>query len=373
MNQVIEDIVQAPGQLRSYIAPASPATRTPCDGTESDLRVEYGFTPMWYREHCDVDFSERWHLEPPYRRETLVRMRQELNRRFPALQLGGPNPEETPGTLDGVHGALTISRIFGVGAEYYVDNWPAARHEYLSDEQVKGLAVPELSGNRVFSQIMAQAESIASAFGRIEGYINWQGVLNNAFRIRGDQIFLDLMLDPGLAQHLFEVVTQTMIQGMKLLYARQRESGVTVRHATVSNCVVNMVSPDQYREFILPFDRAISEAFDDFGIHNCAWNVDPYIEDYSSIAKLGYVDMGLDSDLRRARECCPLARRALMYKPTDLAGKSLDEIACDLARIRRELSPCDIVMADIEVGTPDQRVLDLARLVEEALELSPEV
>lgn len=372
MSTTAETALRAAGQLRSYIAPSAPATRTPCDGTESDLRVEYGFTPMWYRENCDVDFSERWHLDPLYRGETLVRMRQELNRRFPALELGGAHPENAPSTLDGVHGALTISRIFGVGTEYYVDNWPAARHEYLTEEQIGGLEVPDLSCNPTFVQIMEQADSIARAFGRIEGYINWQGVLNNAFRLRGDQIFLDLMLNPGLARHLFEVVTQTMIDGMKLLYARQRESGVLIRHATVSNCVVNMVSPDNYREFILPYDTMISEAFDDFGIHNCAWNVDPYIEDYASISKLGYVDMGLDSDLSCARRLCPQARRALMYKPTDLAGKSLDELAVDLARIRRELSPCDIVMADIEVGTPDRRVMDLAGLVQEALEILPD-
>jgi hypothetical protein len=327
---------------------------------------------MWYREHCDVDFSEHWHLDPLYRGETLIRMRRELNCRFPALQLGGPNPEEAPSTLDGVHGALTISRIFGVGAAYYEDNWPAARHEYLSEAQITALEVPDLSANPIFAQIMEQADVIARNFGRIEGYINWQGVLNNAFRLRGDQIFLDLMLNPGLAHHLFEVVTQTMISGMKLLYARQRESGVEIRHATVSNCVVNMVSPDQYRDFVLPYDRTLSEAFDDFGIHNCAWNVDPYIEDYATIAKLGYVDMGLDSDLLQARRLCPRARRALMYKPTDLAGKSRDELRADLARIRRELSPCDIVMADIEVGTPDQRVMELAELVEEALAIEPE-
>ena len=372
MSTTTEAILSTVGQLRSYIAPAAPATRTPCDGSESDLRVEYGFTPLWYRENCDVDFSERWHLDPIYRGETLVRMRRELNRRFPSLQLGGANPEAAPSTLDGVHGALTISRIFGVGAEYYPDNWPAARHEYLSEAQIKTLEVPDLSANPLFVQIMEQADLIERHFGRIEGYINWQGVLNNAFRIRGDQIFIDLMMDPGLASHLFEVVTQTMISGMKLLYARQRETGVIVRHATVSNCVVNMVSPDQYREFILPYDKMLSEAFEHFGIHNCAWNVDPYIEDYATIKKLGYVDMGMDSDLRRARDLCPQARRAVMYRPTDLTGKSLDELAADMARIRRELSPCDIVMADIEAGTPDGRVMDLARLVEATLEIPPD-
>lgn len=356
-----------PGQLRSFIAPAAPATRAPCDGTEPDLRVEYGFTPKWYRESCGIDFSEQWHLDPRYRRETLVAMRGELNRRFPELRLGGEHPEETPATLDGVHGSLTVAKIFGVGAEYYTDNWPAARHEYLTDAQAGALEAPDLSSNPVFTQILDQAETIAREYGRIEGYVNWQGVLNNAFRLRGDQIFLDLMMDPDLARHLLDVVTRTMIAGMRILYARQRDSGFVVRHATVSNCVVNMVSPELYREFLFPCDAMISEAFEDFGIHNCAWNVDPYIEDYARIEKLGYVDMGLDSDLARARELCPHARRAIMYKPTDLASKSLAEIKADLARVYRGLGPCDIVMADIDHGTPDERVSAFGRVARETL------
>ena len=323
---------------------------------------------MWYRTRCGIDFSERWHVDPLYRGETLVQMRHELNRSFPDLQLGGPNPDEAPATLDGIYGALTIARIFGVGSEFYADNWPAARHEYLSDAQAAALEVPDLSNDPTFVQIMDQADTIAREFGRIEGYVNWQGVLNNAFRLRGDQVFLDMMMQPEMTHHLLAVITETMIQGMRLLYARQRESGVVVRHATVSNCVVNMVSPDLYREFLFPYDRQISEAFDHFGIHNCAWNVDPYIEDYARIEKLGYVDMGLDSDLEKARACCPNARRAIMYKPTDLASKSEEDLAADLHRIREELSPCDIVMADIEHDTPDDRVMTFHRLTQEALQ-----
>lgn len=360
-------ILRKPGQLRSYIAPACPATRTPCDGSEPDLRIEYGFTPKWYRERCRIDFSEPWHLDPLYRRETVVAMRRELNRSFPVLQLGGPNPEETPATLDGVHGALTIAMLFGVEVDYYPDNWPAARHTYLSDAEAAALNVPELTSCPVFTQLLQQADSIERAYGRVAGYINWQGVLNNAFRLRGDQIFLDLMMDPELARHVLDVVTETMIAGMRFLYARQRETGFLVQHATVSNCVVNMVSPELYREFLLPCDMRIAEAFPEFGIHNCAWNVDAYIADYARIEKLGYVDMGLDSDLVRARALCPNARRALMYKPTDLAAKSLASIKADLARVYRELGPCDIVMADIEYGTPDDRVLALDRIAKEVL------
>jgi len=360
-----------PRQLRSYIAPAAPATRAPCDGAESEMRVEFGFTPRWFRERCGVDFSQRWHLDPLYRRDALVAMRRELGRRFPSLGLGG-DPEGARPNLDGVHGALTVALVFGIPAEYYPDNWPAAKHQFLDAERAAALEVPDLEETPAFAQLVEQMDVIEREAGRIEGYVNWQGVLNNAFRLRGQEVFSDLITDPGLAHHLFEVIARTMIEGMRLVYRRQRACGVVVEHSTVSNCLVNMVSPQAYREHLLPYDRMIAEAFPGFGVHNCAWNVDPYIADYAGIPNLGYVDMGLESDLAQARRLCPHARRAVMYTPTDLADKPLDAIRADLVRLRRQLSPCDIVMADVDHGTPDERVLAFARVAEETLAVPPD-
>ena len=347
--------------LRSYIAPGAPATRAPVDGSEPDLRVEFGFTPRWYRDRLGIDFSERWHLDPLYRHETVVRMRRELNRHFPGLRLGG-DPDSARANIDGVHGALTMAMIFGIPAEYYADNWPAATHAYMSEAQIAALRVPSLPDTPVIAQLLEQMDAIEREFGVVGGYINWQGVLNTSYRLRGHEILADVLINPGLAHHLFDIVAQTMIDGMRLIYDRQQRTGFIVRHATVSNCLVNMVSPEIYREHLLPYDKTIAAEFEKFGIHNCAWNVDPYILDYASVAKLGYVDMGLDSDLAKAKRLCPDTRRAVMYTPTDLANKSLDTIRADLARIRTDLSPCDIVMADIDSEVPDQRVLDFAQL-----------
>lgn len=351
--------------LRSYIAPGAPATRTPCDGTESPLRIEFGFTPRWYRDRLGVDFSEKWHTDPLYRAAAVEKMRALLRKTFPDLPIGGDFDRLPPGNLDGAHGALIVARMFGIGAVYYPDNWPAAGHNHLSESEIAALSPLDPGNNPFFQMVLGQMETIAREFGQIGGYLNWQGALNNAERIRGPELFMDFMMNPGLARHLLEVVAETMIAGMKTVHARQAASGVTVRHATVSNCLVNMVSPDTYREFLLPCDQRIADAFERFGVHNCAWNVDPYIADYARLHPLDYVDMGLDSDLKRARTFCADTRRALMYTPMDLANKPLAEIEADLRRIHRELGPCDVVMADIETDTPDERVVAVARLAAE--------
>ena len=45
-----------------------------------------------------------------------------------------------------------------------------------------------------------------------------------------------------------------------------------------------------------------------------------------------------------------------------------DAIEADLRRVHEELGPCDIVMADIEDGTPDDRVMAFDRIARGVLE-----
>ena len=350
-------------QLISYIAPAAPATRRLAAGDEPFLRPEIGFTPNWYRTAIGIDFGRQWHTDPAYRRRTLLEMRNELKRRFPETGIGGIDcPDRPLDILTGTYGCISVAAIYGIPIVYAEDNWPDCEHWQLSDDDVDNLEPPDLDSNPFFQELMAQVEWIATSEGRVEGFINWQGVLNNAYRLRGEKLFYDMHDSPNRCRHLFDCVCTTMTEAAGRLYERQGESGVKIDFFTISNCLVNMVSPEQYRDIIFAFDCRIAENFGRIGIHNCAWNADPYIDDYAGVPGVRYIDMGLDSDLARAKEMFTHARRALMYKPTDLASKSLETIQKDLERVACEYAPCDVVVADIEAGTPDERVLAFLEL-----------
>jgi len=193
--------------------------------------------------------------------------------------------------------------------------------------------------------------------GTARGYLNWQGVLNTAFRLRGERIFIDLIDTPQRAHHIFDCVATTMIQAIKELHQRQRKVGVDDKFATISNCVVNMIGPDHYKEHVLPFDLKIRAEFKNFGIHNCAWTVDPYMEAYATVPNLGYIDMGLTSDLKKAKRLFPDTRRTILYTSMDLGNKSQNQIRGDFERVAKELAPCDLGLPDLEVDISDERLL----------------
>lgn len=353
-------------QLISYIAPAAPATRRPATGDEAFFRPEIGFTPSWFRAATGIDFGQKWHCEPSYRRKMLPSMLSEIKRRFGGTGIGGiGNPEIPPDLLTGTYGCVSVAAIYGIPIIYTEDKWPKCERSYLNDNEIDNLEPPNLDKNPFFQELMEQVEWIASNEDRIEGFMNFQGVLNNAFRLRGEKIFYDMVDSPQRCRHLFDCICTTMIDAVKRLHKRQLQSGVNIDFVTVSNCLVNMISPSHYHDFLLPFDQKIAEKFGCIGIHNCSWNANGYIDDYAAIPNLGYIDMGINSNLTRAREVFTGTRRALVYKPTDLANKSLEIIEQDLEKIATMYAPCDIVVGDIEAGTPDERILAFLKVCDQ--------
>lgn len=170
---------------------------------------------------------------------------------------------------------------------------------------------------------------------------------------------------PEFVHQFLSLITEVMIQVAQRVQERQRQSGFAINQFSVSNCVMNMISPRMYKKFVFPYDTKIAGNFERFGVHTCNWNVTPYLKVLSQLPNVGYLDMGMMSDMRKARDMFPDARRAVLYSPVKLQDASLDEIRTDMATIYNELAPCDVVMADIQATTPDQRVKDLLYICRE--------
>jgi hypothetical protein len=344
-------------KLRNHIPISAPARREPADGAEPPFRVSLGFEPAWYTRRCEVVFTDQWHRDPEYRYKTLKAMKAELHRAFPGVRYWDPDNIQDLATISGVYGAYPIPHAFGIPLIYREDRWPALDPERrLSLEEIEDLEVSRVLQSPVVEDIFRQMDLIEQQWGVVHGYLNWQGVLNNAFNLRGQEIFLDMFDKPDLVRHFFVVITEVMIGLARKIQERQRASGFPVDQFSVSNCVMNMISPQSYSEFLRPLDAKIAGSFERFGVHTCNWDVTPYIEVLAELPNLGYLDMGMMSDMRRVRETFPGTYRAVLYSPVKLQEGSLEEIRKDMQKIYDELGPCDLVMADVQASTPDERV-----------------
>ena len=350
-------------RLRNHIPISAPARREPADGTESDMRVSLGFEPAWFHRRCGIDFSEHWHKDPYYRYESLKMMKAELVKAFPTVSYLDISCEDDLATISGCYGAYVTTQVFGMPLRYAPDRWPVCNPEKtLSLKEIEGLDTEKLIQGPFVEELFHQMDIIESEWGRIHGYLNWQGVLNNAFQIRGQDIFLDIYDRPDLVHDFFSTICEVMIRLAKMVQERQRKSGFFINQFSVSNCTLNMVSPQMYSEFLFPYDRRVALSFERFGVHTCNWDITPYIKVLRELPKLGYLDMGMMSDMAQVRKVFPEPRRAVMYWPTTLQDAPLETIRRDMERIFHELAPCDIVMADIQASTPDKRVNEVLEI-----------
>ncbi len=351
-------------QLKYYINLGCPPIRMPVEGNEPFMRPEVGFNPSWFKRFCDIDFSERWHTDVAFRLESYLTMQREVRRRFPGYDIGHTNADIPPDLITGIYGIGIMDRIFGRPLLYAADRWPVPIGEKMTDFEIKTLKVPDLRNNALMEHLYKQIDTIHELTGSSQGYLNWQGNLNTAFRFRGENIFTDLMSDQGLAKNLLDVIVETYITGVKMVYEKQRQYGTENTFATVANCTVNMVGPKVYGDTLLAYDIRIAEQFTSLGIHNCAWTVTPYIDHYARVPRVSYIDMGIDSDLARVKQVFPQARRNCLYKSVDLKNKSNEEIRRDFEYIAENLAPCDVGLPDIEHDVPDEKIMfaiDLCR------------
>ena len=354
--------------LRNHIPLAGPATREPCDGTEERLRVSLGFTPRWYYDRLGVEFSEKWHKDPEYRYNTLVEMKEYLYSKFPDIPYFKPlyidGIEPGCATISGVYGILLIPMIYGAEPVYAVDAWPDAKPIFSSGETGELLKI-DIDKNETFRQLSSQMDLIAKRWGKIHGYLNYQGIMNVAVKLRGSELFMDMIDEPESVKLFFKHIADTILQVSKRVQKRQRNSGFAINLLSMSNCTVSMVSPGQYREFILPLDSKLSEEYQRFGIHTCNWVADPYLDAMREIQKTGYIDTGIHSNLVRIREMFPDTRRALLLTPGEVESKTESELIDDIKRINEEYAPCDIVLADIETTMSDNRINTFLELVKQ--------
>ncbi|MCL2164053.1 MAG: hypothetical protein FWH55_06595 [Oscillospiraceae bacterium] len=352
-------------QLRGYIPPSAPLNWEPVTGEEPPLRVGVSFTVRWFRERAGVDYSERYHIDPEYRYETLKKMKGHILKSFPGAAYFWEHGEGEYATLSSVFGVCFVAMVYGLKPIYFADNWPAiSPDEHLSVEQIKNLKPFDLINNPVVEQVFEQMDIIKRNWGVIDGYLNYQGVLNNAFKIRGTDIFMDMFDDPGFAHYLFEHITETMIALIQMIQKEQRESGFYIDSMSTSNCVVNMISPEVYEEFVLPYDIRLSKSFERFGIHSCNWVVDPYIDLFNRVENLGYVDFGSESDLEKIGRVFTGARKHVFYSASHLIGKSPDEWEWDVTRMCETLGPCDLSVPDIDLAIPDENIIRFIEIAE---------
>lgn len=322
--------------------------------------IHFVFLPSWWNKNYGIKFGKSYTFDFEYRSNIHRKMQKYLYQRFGDIGLGDDNPE--PGPLDDPEGLFfppfanaLIPALFGAQVKLPEDNFPWEVPMRLGDEDIRNLKVPDIYNSYPIAPLIRQWDEIRKRYGRETSSIWNLGVQNIAFKLRGEQLFIDYYENPELAHRLFEIIRETIAQLALLLMERH---GETPLRLVIANCTVDFISPEIYSRFLYKHDHRLSEEFPSFGIHHCGV-VDRMIDQYALHDNVSYIQVGWQSNLRKVCDTFPKASISYIFSAKRLMSASREDLVEDVRRIMDSIhqdTEFELSVPDIDYRTPDDNI-----------------
>ena len=328
----------------------------PEDSTRDNIVIVTGFMPSWWTQEFGIRFGRDFHQDPQVHKSTLVKMTSVLAERFrdiPNFFHGGDDYVNSFPT-ERLYGDALIPTLFGSKVSFDdASGHPNSRLLNISDEEAINLKVPDVANHPVLRSML---DPRGSSDVPVTGELGFEGVVNIAYRLRGQEMFADLILNPDLIEHVFEVAYETIDTTVHHVRQWQDPGHTKPSYFVNCNCLINMMSGKAYADRLLPFDKRFHKSFDLFGIHTCNWSIDPYLDAIAEIGELAYLDMGADSDLDKVKRLFPKLAPSVFFHPEKLRRLTVKEITKEITELGKRLGKGYILFSDLEVGTTDSQI-----------------
>jgi hypothetical protein len=318
---------------------ATPYYRNP-DLDGDMLPVDIVLHPSWWHKHTGITFDEDFFYHPAKRVESERRMEQVLHERFGHHGLGADRDRDLP-LVGAVHNAagFLVSEMLGCEVRYRADAAPDVlpAHRDSLDVDAEG-AFRSPAAKRY----EALRDQLKTRYGRVLGDINWGGVLNIALDLRGQDVFLDMMLGADNAKAQFRKLAEVLERFTAGIQAETGTSSISVnrnvRHFRQpvflhSECSHTMISARHYEEFLMPFDAEWSARRRPFGIHHCGKDPHRFAASYARLPRLDFLDVGWGGDVALLRQHLPRTFLNIRLDPVGLVHQSPDEIRAVVRRL----------------------------------------
>lgn len=343
------------------------------------LPVAFVFYPEWWHKNYGLCFARDFFYDPETRIEADLEMRKILQERFGKYNIEPDHKLEPRPCIGAVHLAAgyIISEMFGCEIKFSKDSSPQVITRNITDEEADKIEPINLLENETFRELKKLVEQLKERFGYVVGDINWQGVLNVALDLRGENIFIDMIQNQTRARRIFGVITQTIKEFVTYIKSETGTSSISVNRTIMfvnpglnlhSNCSVMMISPEMYQDLLLEYDLELARTCQPYGIHHCGGNMHIFAEGYARVRGTSFFDVGWGSDISLCREILPSAFLNLRYDPVKMRLAQPEEISKDIKRmIQQSIYPEKTGVCCINMGwdVPDNNIRAIVHSVEE--------
>jgi hypothetical protein len=303
------------------------------------LPVDIVLAPEWWSKNEKIVFDRDFFFHPLKRVEEEQRMEKVLYDRWGNWGLGQHKEEARP-EIGAVHLAagFLLSEMLGCSVTYSENHPP----QVLPAHQDLRTIDPEKAFcSDAFQRVTKMEDSLKQKYGYLTGDINWGGILNLAMDLRGEEIFMDMMMSPDQVNEYFNGIAQVIEQFTSMMQAKTGSTSISVnrgvRHLKRpvflhSECSHTMILAEDYEQFLLPFDQKWSVKRP-FGIHYCGPDPHRMAASFSKIPHLDYLDLGWGGDVKELRKYLPNTFFSIRLSPVEIGRQSCAEIRETIVRL----------------------------------------
>lgn len=338
------------------------------------LPVEIVFHPSWWNRHAGIVFDEDFFYNPIRRVEDERKMEQVLYDRFGQWGLGADRDRNLP-QLGAVHNAAgyLLSEMLGCEIRYEDAAAPQVICAHREDFE---LDVEKVFESQPFKKLCTLAEALKQKYGYVCGDVNWSGVLNLAMDLKGENILLDMILDPDSTRVYLNKIADVIERFFNYVKSQTGTTSISVNRSARfyrqpllihSECSHTMISEDNYRDFLQPIDARWS-AYRPYGIHYCGKDPHRYAECFAELPHLDFLDLGWGGDVAVLRKALPETFFNIRLNPVELNSYShgeLEKIIID--KVTESANPLltGVCCINMDADVEDSKVDTIFRTMEE--------
>jgi hypothetical protein len=311
-------------------------------------KLGLAFTYQLLHDRFGFDLGARYHHDLDHRIQVTMAIDRAIFETYGKIGLGFERP--FPRSSIEPFGHRFMPAMYGCETVYPADADPWGKPRNLSPAEIQALppwTVERFEHSEPGRQVLSQ---IAQLKKRYETYRipekefnphyralssvqNLGSVINTAFSIQGEELFLNYLTGPELVHKLYTNITQLMLLCLDYF---PRVDGWPLDNIFVGNCTVAMLSPKQYAAFNEPQDRCLMEYARAKGarfmMHQDS-NANPHLPNYARLEYLHALDFGQDTDFETVARLFPGAEVNCILFPSWIEAHTLAEVRDELLRL----------------------------------------
>ncbi len=296
------------------------------------LPADIVLAPEWWNRNEKIVFDRDFFYHPLRRVEAEQKMEKVLHNRWGRYGLGMNRDQARP-EIGAVHLAagFLLQEMLGCRVNYSENHPPQV---LPAGEELHAINPGDVFRSPAFRQLTELTGALKGKFGYLTGDVNWGGILNIALDLRGDQIFIDMMMTPEEVKDFFAGIAGVIEKFTSFLQAETGSTSVSVNRVVDhfsrpvmlhSQCSHTMISEEDYENFLLPFDQLWCQNRP-YGIHYCGADPHRMSAAFAKIPHLDFLDLGWGGDVKILREHLPDTFFNIRLSPVEIARQTTDEI-----------------------------------------------